>query len=414
MFLVGESVGISNPQAKTHLKSHWRDGRMNSINDRKLGLHFCRISENASSMMSSVLCDLFLALHGARRDAGNEKSVKTSNHSLKNSIFFLFIGFLAGVCVTLGVNTLVKTPRDQGALSRARRELESRTDLTDPKISPPLDLCRKQLFTLKNKLAVSEMNAATLRVELTRKQERIDVITVEINENRKTFESSLKTEIDRAELIIAKWVEEKDERLKLEFKFGECEENLKFSNESSAQCPKQWIYNKETEACYFLQNFTHSDGIKFHTYARDLAEHFCQNHNAHLASIHSKNEEDFIRELISSNLKNSTELKNEDERNEICEYAPVWIGLTGNGHLGDNRNEWIDGSSFDYSSARTADGIYLWDIANDEGCGSTLWNWRNPSKVHARFLCKQPSTSERQLQAADSKNKGDDVIVPIE
>ncbi|CAJ0932157.1 unnamed protein product, partial [Mesorhabditis belari] len=60
------------------------------------------------------------------------------------------------------------------------------------------------------------------------------------------------------------------------------------------QCPNNWNYFEATDSCYYLQNFTAADEANFTLYLWPDAEKLCVNAGAHLASIHSKEENDFV------------------------------------------------------------------------------------------------------------------------
>ncbi|CAJ0560205.1 unnamed protein product, partial [Mesorhabditis spiculigera] len=106
------------------------------------------------------------------------------------------------------------------------------------------------------------------------------------------------------------------------------------------QCPSGWVYLPETDHCYFLQNFTTPDSVHWQLYNWTTAEMDCQNMGAHLASIHSKFENEFIYKWIYYD----GPTVNGPVPN-TCDYSVVWIGLTGT--LGSD-SKWSDGTFYDF------------------------------------------------------------------
>ncbi|CAJ0954098.1 unnamed protein product, partial [Mesorhabditis belari] len=143
----------------------------------------------------------------------------------------------------------------------------------------------------------------------------------------------------------------------------------------AAQCPTGWVYNNQTNFCYYVQDFTFQDGAHWFYYTFTGAEQNCQRKKAHLVSIHTPEEDTFVRQLVTSDIRNATDAN-------PCANQYAWIGLTGTGALG--VGTWIDGSPVDYSGHATV-GNSNWGIGSDAGCSVSGWN---PMGTGARYVCK--------------------------
>lgn len=93
-------------------------------------------------------------------------------------------------------------------------------------------------------------------------------------------------------------------------------------NSLSANCDDGWTYLGKTASCYKTffgpGNYSYSEGV-------------CQNNRAHLVSIHSDAENEFVIDLSSTGNQQSSSYQ-------------VWIGL----YLNLGRWSWSDGSPTDY------------------------------------------------------------------
>jgi hypothetical protein len=155
-----------------------------------------------------------------------------------------------------------------------------------------------------------------------------------------------------------------------------------------AQCPDDWVYNARTDFCYYLQNFTYPDAVHWQLYNWTTAEANCQRMNSHLVSIHSKEEDDFVYDLVTSNVSNIT---NVAPVNSACYYQFAWIGYSGNGTIG--TGTWTDGSPVDYIGGSPFPTVYYWQIGNDASCNLHEWHAEFIYDTFARFVCKMPSKS---------------------
>uniref|UniRef100_A0A7E4VMN8 C-type lectin domain-containing protein n=1 Tax=Panagrellus redivivus TaxID=6233 RepID=A0A7E4VMN8_PANRE len=94
-----------------------------------------------------------------------------------------------------------------------------------------------------------------------------------------------------------------------------------------AHCPSTWSYFAPTQACYKV----------YYNLRWDDAESTCLSESAHLASIHSQQEVDFINELATMNVS-------VDCGNTLPQLT--WVGL----YTTDNNKswKWTDGSTVDF------------------------------------------------------------------
>ncbi|CAJ0943577.1 unnamed protein product, partial [Mesorhabditis belari] len=153
---------------------------------------------------------------------------------------------------------------------------------------------------------------------------------------------------------------------------------------ASNQCPEKWSYFEKTDGCYHLNNFTNDENDRWKMYTAKEAEEKCKEWESHLVSIHSKDEDDFLQELIKSNVK---ELK---DGHNPCFFQYAWIGLRGNGKA--NSGSWTDDTPVDYTSYAKAEELdnKFWKIGNDESCQIQGWAWSGEeAHKNARFICKK-------------------------
>ncbi|CAJ0933755.1 unnamed protein product, partial [Mesorhabditis belari] len=162
-------------------------------------------------------------------------------------------------------------------------------------------------------------------------------------------------------------------------------------DEDEIQCPDDWFYFKTTNYCYYLKNFTHSDGARWRLYNFATAEKDCQRMGAHLASIHSKAENDFVFDLVTSNVKSLSNVAPEYDNNP-CYYQSAWIGYYGNGTLG--TGIWTDVSEVDYVESSSPE-PFNWVTSNDKSCDRRWWGWTVPEMGFARYVCKMASESRK-------------------
>ncbi|CAJ0949705.1 unnamed protein product, partial [Mesorhabditis belari] len=154
------------------------------------------------------------------------------------------------------------------------------------------------------------------------------------------------------------------------------------------QCPDGWVYSNQTDYCYYLQNFTYTDGVHWQLYNQTTAETLCRRMDSHLVSIHSDVENDFVMELATSNVSG---LANVAPDNDPCGSQWAWIGYYGNGTIG--TGTWTDGSPVDYINYRPNLDVFLnWVIANDSRCNlPRVWIRTYGYNAWPRAVCKKPS-----------------------
>ncbi|CAJ0961136.1 unnamed protein product, partial [Mesorhabditis belari] len=136
------------------------------------------------------------------------------------------------------------------------------------------------------------------------------------------------------------------------------------SEANQLKCPQNWTYY--TDHCYYRQNSTYHTNGSYALYSFVEAEQECQKLGAHLASIHSNDENLFLLRL-------ATDFH--------------WIGYRGNGTLG--TGNWTDGSKDDFFGGNI--------------CGLNTgggWNWhdydRDSIARDSSFFCKKRSNQLRK------------------
>ncbi|CAJ0920370.1 unnamed protein product, partial [Mesorhabditis belari] len=157
-------------------------------------------------------------------------------------------------------------------------------------------------------------------------------------------------------------------------------------------CPNGWTYFAANDDCYYVQNFTYTDGVHWQLYGAGTAEGKCEAMGANLVSIHSKGEDGFVYDLITSNV---SRMKNVTTDDSPCGHQYAWIGYHGNGK---GQGNWTDGSPVDYlgDNAKFFRNIkQYWMLANDDSCGMHAWYGSTDIATPARFVCKKPSSRIR-------------------
>ncbi|CAJ0953850.1 unnamed protein product, partial [Mesorhabditis belari] len=154
-------------------------------------------------------------------------------------------------------------------------------------------------------------------------------------------------------------------------------------NGDDFQCPNGWVYYDKTDSCYYLQNFTYADGTHWQTYTFTSAEAICQKMGSHLVSVHSEYENNFLSDLLTTDVLNAPVAT-------PCNYLWAWNGLYGTGAVGSGT--WTDGSPVNYSGhSPYSGGSTNWVMGNDRRCAKMGWLNRSSSSPTARFICKSPS-----------------------
>ncbi|CAJ0949780.1 unnamed protein product, partial [Mesorhabditis belari] len=90
-------------------------------------------------------------------------------------------------------------------------------------------------------------------------------------------------------------------------------------------CKTGWIYYNYTNACYYLQNFTDPNLLNSKLFSWREAEMNCRGFGAHLTSVHSTYEREFVKDLATSDLSGPLGLSEWDDGCAYDHYA--WIGL---------------------------------------------------------------------------------------
>lgn len=151
-------------------------------------------------------------------------------------------------------------------------------------------------------------------------------------------------------------------------------------SEPQSNCESTWTYFATDNACYKVFKVAHS---------WTDAERICISHGSHLTSIHSVEEEDFVKDLARTGWI-------------MPNYyaAGVWIGLKGDSPQG--TYEWTYGSKVDYTNwgmnrPQPGNGVlyvvlYADEVSDPSDYMYGFWeNIYDQFNVRA-FVCKNPST----------------------
>ncbi|CAJ0560211.1 unnamed protein product, partial [Mesorhabditis spiculigera] len=179
------------------------------------------------------------------------------------------------------------------------------------------------------------------------------------------------------------------DRQTMKWKATECSTPLPYFcglDGDKLQCPDGWAYAPGPDACYYVQDFLTPDSVHWQLYDWDTAEQNCRRMGAHLASIHTDVENDFIHELIFYKGPEAS-----PESPDDCEYSRAWIGLYGTAEIGET-TPWTDGTFVDYRDPKTApaNGSVYW-TTHAASC-LTYANWEGipaSGPQAARYVCKK-------------------------
>ncbi|CAJ0931873.1 unnamed protein product, partial [Mesorhabditis belari] len=111
-------------------------------------------------------------------------------------------------------------------------------------------------------------------------------------------------------------------------------------------CPPNWIYYAATKFCYYLQPFTFYDNVHWQLYNFDTAEARCKAMGAHPTSVHSAVENNFLFDIIASNV-NASLVQAASDGIHSCWQQWAWIGLFGTGAK--MNGYWTDGTPVDWT-----------------------------------------------------------------
>ncbi|CAJ0562742.1 unnamed protein product, partial [Mesorhabditis spiculigera] len=161
----------------------------------------------------------------------------------------------------------------------------------------------------------------------------------------------------------------------------DCQTELPFlctmGDQNQISCPSGWVHNDKTDACYYAQTISPMGPIASYTQAQ--AETLCKSMGAHLVSIHSDQEDIFIRNLIATSRKDI-----------LCHDWEVVIGASCSNATG---KTWTDGSAFDFDLTKgSCSGTYA--MMNDQHCVAylqTRWDDWDSTFSFSRFVCKKPA-----------------------
>ncbi|CAJ0951978.1 unnamed protein product, partial [Mesorhabditis belari] len=134
--------------------------------------------------------------------------------------------------------------------------------------------------------------------------------------------------------------------------------------DNDAPCDLDWLYSVDTNFCYYLKNFTATDGQHWDLFNFTQAEGEC------LASTY--------------NLASLTTAGNGDP----CNYGQAWIGLSY--YKQSELYAWTDNTFVDYIGLPVLEATtnYDYTVMNDVTCNKG-WMYRPTVQLAARFVCKK-------------------------
>ncbi|CAJ0951942.1 unnamed protein product, partial [Mesorhabditis belari] len=158
-------------------------------------------------------------------------------------------------------------------------------------------------------------------------------------------------------------------------------------------CDAGWILLKETNSCYYYQNFTDPLIVNSKMFSWEEAEENCLRMDSHLVSIHSNFEREFIKDLILTNLKSLLHLQ--FWQMGCSTNHATWIGL----HKENGTREYSDETADDYFPTHIAvlmterPHAMCNDIASTYADG-LVWeppksNWTLTGLKNSRYICKK-------------------------
>ncbi|CAJ0929839.1 unnamed protein product, partial [Mesorhabditis belari] len=144
-------------------------------------------------------------------------------------------------------------------------------------------------------------------------------------------------------------------------------------------CSKDWIFFEDN--CYYF--FNKNLQMRNEKFTRTSAESACNRMGAHLASIHSSRENDFLLNQIFTNFFHD---------GTSCVNAGVLIGLSCSPRTAySNSWIWSDGTSVDYFPRENVLCRPEYSMINDINCFSEyVWNdWPEWLRGVSRYICKK-------------------------
>ncbi|CAJ0949213.1 unnamed protein product, partial [Mesorhabditis belari] len=172
-------------------------------------------------------------------------------------------------------------------------------------------------------------------------------------------------------------------------KLTTCEANNKvLQEEKSSESKSLEILNGTLESCRAAKDgFTKDAQGEVVKYRWKNAEDNCVYWGGHLVSIHSKEEFEFVNDLIQFDVKSL----NEDATESNACYGSdfyAWNGL----HFVNGRRKWSDGTPDDYIGQDRSKNTLYYMMCNDISnvpSANELYVSEEPDDVNARFVCKK-------------------------
>ncbi|CAJ0949639.1 unnamed protein product, partial [Mesorhabditis belari] len=161
---------------------------------------------------------------------------------------------------------------------------------------------------------------------------------------------------------------------------------IKYTIKSNESCDIGWAHNEHTGFCYYLQNYKPLLN-ESQLFTWNEAESDCKKRGSHLVSIHSLEEREFVKDLITSDLQ--SQLPEQSWFDGCTLGHGVWIGL----HRVNGRIMNTDGSASRFfpslHSQHDEDGY--WWMCNDRAntypeAIQTTYDWGQKSVAMPLFL----------------------------
>ncbi|CAJ0951277.1 unnamed protein product, partial [Mesorhabditis belari] len=157
------------------------------------------------------------------------------------------------------------------------------------------------------------------------------------------------------------------------------------------KCRLGSAYLKETDSCYFYHESTYNDEGQLNKYKWETAEKDCTRSGAHLASIHSNVEQEFMKKMISSSFrKNNPKATSKNGCNGSDFY--VWFGL----RRVDGKRTYSDGTPDDYVGTEVPSmtgNLYYSMCYESTNINQTSIYYYQPenNRGMARYICQKPA-----------------------
>ncbi|CAJ0918840.1 unnamed protein product, partial [Mesorhabditis belari] len=325
------------------------------------------------------------------------KTLPPKPYNIKSLLFGIFIGIFLGIIGTLLAEKSSNSTPSHSPLSRKARNLPVSQD-EEKQAVDLLKICRanEEKLTL---LIDSKSDCEVFKQNLTicvanNKALKEEKLTAVAEHNKAiTLIERLETEKGTTE---AQLVETKKKVVLLE--------SEKNSNKNPSACPVPqsfqgkcrlgWTYLKETDSCYFYYEFTYNDEGQLNKYKWETAEEDCTRSGAHLASIHSNVEREFMKKMISSSFRRNNPKATPENGCHGTDFY-VWFGL----RRVDGKRTYSDGTPDDFvgtGELSTVTGNLYYSMCYEStNINQTYISYYSTEaqarRGKARYICQKPA-----------------------